>query len=415
MSVATLSGLKVLLTGTVPSMDRTKAKQFLSDAGAHVAGGLAQDLDLIIFGAKPGGKKLEFASAHGIKTITWSDAVALASGAAVQSTAPPASAATINQPPKPNPDYRQVFPMLAKKHDGLPSGGEWYWEIKWDGYRAVAHINGETQLASRAGLDFNERFPHIVAILDRVNFRCILDGEIVVLDEQGRSDYSRLQKGDTAAAVFVVFDVLAVLMAAKGSLQDTRPMPLRERRVLLEEIVAMIGSPFVQQSPLLDSGEEALETAQILKLEGIVAKKPGSPYKEGSRAGSWLKIKLREGQEFVVVGYTAGEGARSGTAGGFLVATWDGLTCEWLYHGTVGSGGTYEEIEAIRASLTPLTGPNAVKHNLSGAPLRKVTWVAPEVVVQVEFQRWTDGDKLFHPSLKGVRNDKTPLEVVRET
>src|SRR5437868_3820205 len=287
--------------------------------------------------------------------------------------------------------------MLCKKADELPRSGDWIYEVKWDGYRAVAHVNGKTILASRSGKEFVD-YPHIVAELDEMVVPCVLDGEIVVLDEKGRSDLERLHKGESASAKLVVFDVLE----AQGV--DIRNQPLRERKRLLSRILD--GGTHVIESVVFDEAERdaLMQYAVENELEGIVAKRADSVYKEKSRE-AWLKIKLRCQQEFVIVGYTEGKGNRQGTAGAFLLAVNDGTKAKpkWGYVGDVGSGGTIEDFEAIRRATVPETVPPI---DITGWPkpkLRDVSWVVPTVVIDVKFQRWTEDGKLWHPSIQGLR------------
>jgi bifunctional non-homologous end joining protein LigD len=400
-----LNGRSVVVTGKIAGESRASATAKLAAAGAHVQSSVTKATDVLVIGADVGRVKTDKAAALGVPTITWGDAVALMRGAvAVPATAPPSAAPTRNQPVPAQAGYRQVLPMLCKKADALPSSGEWLYEVKWDGYRCVAHVNGSTILASRKGKDF-ARFEHIVAELDQLTVPCILDGEIVSLDEEGRSAFHRLHSGEEEAAKFVVFDVLE----AMGT--DIRNQPLTERKSLLSGILE--GGVYVTESPVFDDGEELLAYALENELEGIVAKPPNSVYKENSRA-AWLKLKLRVEGEFVVVGYTDGKGSRAGTAGALLLATWNKKTKAFDFHGSVGSGGTYDDFAEIVSRLVPETVP-PLKHDLSRAEERKVNWAIPLLVVKVKYQRWTVDGKLFHPSIQGISEDKTPKEAIRET
>jgi bifunctional non-homologous end joining protein LigD len=408
LSVTTLAGANVVITGKIPGETRTSAEEKVAAAGAHVQRGVTKATDILITGDDVGRVKTEKARQLGVATIGWGDAVALMHGTAVTPTEPPTAAPTRNRPvPATQTGYRQVKPMLCLKTEveDLPTGEGWLYEVKWDGYRAVAHVNGETQLASRQGKDLN-RFEHIKAELDRLVVPCILDGEIVCLDDDGNSNFQALHAGDTSAK-FVVFDVLE----AQGV--DVRNEPLHKRRELLASILE--DGIYVTESPIFESGAELLEYARQNDLEGIVAKRAESVYKEGARNANWLKIKLRCEQEFVVVGYTEGEGNRAGTAGAFLLAVNDGTKTKpkWGYCGSAGSGGTYDDFERIVDQLVEVDEPPVESHDLTKAELRKVTWVKPVVVLQIKFQRWTDDGKLWHPSIQGMRDDKKAVEVGR--
>lgn len=418
MSVTTLVGKNVVITGAIPGLTRADATALLSQHGAHVQKGITNGTDVLIFGNNVGKVKTDKARAKGIEAIPWVDAEALMQGVAVQPTAPPTAAPTRNQPVPAQQGYRQVNPMLCKAADEVPTSGDWFYEMKWDGYRAIAHVNGDTQLASRAGLDFN-RFENIKNELDQLQVACILDGEIVSLDDQGRSEFWRLHKGELERAKFMVFDLLAVQRPDPNpdrELLDIRNQPLQVRRELLSKILS--GGVYVTESPLFgaDEREALIQYAQENVLEGIVAKRTNSIYKEGARNDNWLKIKFRLEQEFVVLGWTEGEGRRAGNAGSFRLGVNEGTKTrpKWVHVGDAGSGGTDEEIRAIRDSLTPMNAPTLpYEHKLPAVEVRKTTWVEPTVVLQVRFQKWTPDGKIFHASIQGVRDDKTPIDVKR--
>lgn len=417
--ISTLHGKNVVITGVVPGYTRPEAEALIAQAGAHIQKSVTKSTDILIFGDKVGQTKINAAKKWGSHTIPWSDALRLAQGAPpVMNVPAPSPPKAQNQPVAPQQGYRQVNPQLCKQPPGatpeeqLPKSGEWLYEIKWDGYRCVAHLNGQTILASRSGKDF-ARYEHIIEDLDGLQVSAILDGELIVPEGDGGSNLERLHKGEIESVRYVVFDVLE----AQGT--DIRREPLSERKRLLEQILE--GAEFCTVSPTF--AEEELDGLVAFVdeegLEGIVAKRAASHYKEGARNGDWLKIKWRMQQEFVVVGYTEGQGARAGTAGAFLLAVNDGnkRTPKWLYVGDVGSGGTYDQIEEVRAATSPLTPQTAAIDikTFTKAQLREITFVKPEIVVDVKFQRWTEDGKLWHPSLQGMRDDKTPKEVVRET
>jgi bifunctional non-homologous end joining protein LigD len=413
MSVTTLAGLSVVISGGIVGHTRTSANAYIASQGAHVQDRVTRDTDLLIIGNKPGATKLIAASRNGVQVISWADAMDLIAGKpAVASTVAPEPPSSVNKPAKPPAGHRQIFPMLCKAAAELPKTGDWLYEIKWDGYRCVAYVNGGTVLASRSGKDYftGKGFDHIYAELDGLTVPCILDGEICVLDEQGRADRERLQKGDVAAAKFIVFDVLE----AMGT--DITGQPLRERKRLLSQIVE--GGMYVTESPVFEEDERdaLMAYASENDIEGIVAKPADAVYKEKAR-GPWLKIKLRVEQEFVIVGYKAGKGRRAGTAGAFLLAVNVATKSkpQWEYVGDVGTGGTDDFFEEIRQACGPQAQPAIPITLFAKAERKEITFVEPRIVVDVKFQDWTSGGRLFHPSIQRMRDDKNAREVIRET
>ncbi|MCS7006611.1 MAG: hypothetical protein NZL88_03545, partial [Gaiellaceae bacterium] len=193
-------------------------------------------------------------------------------------------------------------PMLATSSERIPTGAGWVYEPKWDGFRALARVeSGRTVLTSRAGKDLGARFPRVARALSRaLRARdAVLDGEICALDEQRRSRFGLLQRGE-GALVFVAFDVLEV---------DGEPLldlPLRDRRARLEVMVVPSGSVLV--SPQFEDGEALLAAAREQRLEGVIAKRLDSRYQPGRRSPDWRKVKVRQEQEVVIVGYTRGQG-----------------------------------------------------------------------------------------------------------
>ncbi|HEY2074667.1 MAG TPA: DNA polymerase ligase N-terminal domain-containing protein, partial [Gaiellaceae bacterium] len=211
-------------------------------------------------------------------------------------------------------DYR---PMLATLTDALPRGDEWLFEVKWDGYRALGYVRGgEAKLVSRNGNDLTQRFANVARALGHAarSPNCVVDGEVCALDEQGRPSFSAMQQGKPGTPiVYEVFDVLEI---------DGRPVldrPLTERRELLEQLLDTRDKT-VQISGAFDDGEALFTAAQEQKLEGVMAKKRTSVYAEGRRTRDWLKIKTHGEQEFVIVGYTKGEGRRASSFGSLVLA-----------------------------------------------------------------------------------------------
>jgi bifunctional non-homologous end joining protein LigD len=304
----------------------------------------------------------------------------------------------------------RYWPMLATSTDMLPQGEEWVYEPKWDGFRAITTVSsGELTFTSRNGNDLTQRFRDCArrAVLAIRSGDAVLDGEICALDERGRSRFSLLQSG-TGTLVLVVFDLLEL---------DSEPLvelPLSERRKRLEEVVDQsIGSVLI--SPHFTDGEALLEAAREQELEGVVAKQVDSRYQPGRRTPEWRKLKVRQGQEFVVVGYTKGQGRRSGGFGSLVVAVNEAGGLRWA--GNVGTGYTDAEIDRLLKIMKPLVRPDSPLAETPKMPrVRRgdVVWVEPELVAQVEFAEWTHDGKLRAPVYLGLREDKPASEVRKE-
>jgi len=307
-------------------------------------------------------------------------------------------------------DYQ---PMLATLAERLPHGGDWTYEIKWDGYRALGYVrNGAARLLSRRGNDLTERFSEVAKALEKAvrSPECVVDGEVCALDDQGRPSFSAMQQGKRTL-VYAVFDVLEV---------DGRPvvdLPLEERRARLGALLntKTKGAQLVQVSAAFDDGEALYEAAQQQSLEGVMAKKLGSRYCEGKRTRDWLKIKTHGRQEFVIVGYTKSEGRRARSFGSLVLATYEGDALNWV--GNVGTGFSERAIQELLGRLEPLrvdTSPLAVVPKMPRVKKGDVVWVEPRLVAEIEFAEFTHDGHLRAPSYQGLRDDKPANEVHRE-
>jgi bifunctional non-homologous end joining protein LigD len=306
-------------------------------------------------------------------------------------------------------DYR---PMLATVAETLPTGDDWVYEVKWDGYRALGYVRGgDAKLVSRNGNDLTGRFSEIARSLSRAvkSPDCVVDGEVCALDEQGRPSFSAMQQGKRGTPlVYEVFDVLEI---------DGVPVvdrPLRERRERLEELLDRRVTT-VQISGLFDDGEALFEAASKQGLEGVMAKRPGSVYAEGRRTRDWLKVKTHGREEFVICGWTKGEGRRSGSFGSLVLGTYEGDELRWV--GNCGTGFTEQTIEELLEAMKPLvrkTSPLAVVPKMPKVRKEDVTWVEPKLVCEVRFAQWTHDGHLRAPVFEGLRDDKFARDVKRE-
>jgi bifunctional non-homologous end joining protein LigD len=305
---------------------------------------------------------------------------------------------------------RSYAPMLATLSEEVPRGPGWLFEVKWDGYRAIATVKGgEAVLTSRRGNDLTGRFPTVARALGRATRSpdCVLDGEVCALDEEGRSSFSVMQQG-SGPVVFYAFDVLEV---------DGEPLldlPLRKRRERLEGLLDRRNTT-ARLSEAFEDGDALYQAAERQRLEGIVAKKADSRYQPGKRTRDWLKIKTHGKQEFVIAGYTKGRGRREGRLGSLVLAVHrDG---ELQYVGNCGTGFTDDEIDRLLTKLRPLereTAPFSVVPKMPRVRREDVVWVEPELVCEVEFAEWTHDGRLRAPSYQGLREDKSAAEVRRE-
>ncbi len=291
----------------------------------------------------------------------------------------------------------RVDPCVAMLVDRPPKGLEWAFEVKWDGYRIAVHIEpGSIRIITRGGYDWTNRFPSIAAEAPQLGLRtAILDGEAVVLDDKGRSDFGMLQRalGRRPAAhepgeiVLFAFDLLYL----DGC--DLRRLPQRERRQLLETIVAGREGAIRLSEEVEADGDELLRIACAHGLEGIIAKHRARPYRSG-RHPWWLKIKCKRRDSFAIVGFepsTAPDGI-----GRLLLAARRGGAL--VYVGGVGTGWTQELARKLRKLLEEIaTDAPAVNLKRKGA-----VFCEPRVVAEIEYFAWTDDGKLRHPSFKGI-------------
>jgi bifunctional non-homologous end joining protein LigD len=304
---------------------------------------------------------------------------------------------------------RRYEPMLATLSADVPAGDGWVFEVKWDGFRAIATLRGgEVDLRSRNDKSFVDRFPTVVRALERAvrTPDCVLDGEIVAVGADGRATFSAMQQGKEGTTyVYVAFDVLEV---------DGTPLvdlPLTERRARLRDVLDL-RQRGVQLSETFDDGPALYRAAQEQQFEGIMAKRPDSRYESGRRSRSWLKIKTQGRQELVVAGYTKGQGRRSAGFGSLVLGVHENGVLRWA--GNVGTGFDDREIERLLARLKPLRregSPFAEVPRMPRVRRDDVAWVEPELVAEIRFAEWTHDGRLRAPVYQGLREDKEAEEV----
>ncbi len=313
-------------------------------------------------------------------------------------------------------------PMKARLVEKAPPG-DWLYEIKLDGYRTLAIKNGpQVQLYSRNEKDFNVKFPEIAAAIAKLKIRnAIIDGEIVALEPNGRSSFQLLQAYDVGEERppirFYAFD----LLHRDGiNLQN---LPVTKRKAELEKVLKKPPAGILYSESLEGDLDDLLEQAGKLGLEGLIGKRKDSCYEAGLRTGSWIKLKITYEQEMVIGGYTQPQGSRK-YFGSLLVGYYkDG---QLYYAGRVGTGFNETTLRSVRHALDKITTPkwafvniperkrNRFSPDLTVSEMKKCTWVKPELVCQVRFSEWTRDGKLRHPVFLGLREDKSPQEVIRE-
>jgi len=313
---------------------------------------------------------------------------------------------------------RFTDPMLLLRTDRLPEGATWQYEIKLDGYRAIAFKSGgSVQLRSRNDKEFGGRYPAIVKALAAMPDETVIDGEVVALDPAGRPSFNALQNyGSSATPLFYyVFDVL--MLAG----EDVTWEQLVVRRELLQSrLLAKLDEP-IRESPILDASlPDLIRSVKVQGLEGIVAKRLDSRYEPGLRSGMWQKMRVNQGQEFVIGGYTASAKNFDALIFGcyrddkltYVARTRNGFTPalrEKLFRQFKGM-----EIRQCPFSNLPEARSGRWGQGLTAEKMKDCRWLRPELVGQLEFLEWTPDDHLRHARFIGLRDDKKPSDVTRE-
>jgi len=310
-------------------------------------------------------------------------------------------------PGKSAPMPHDIKPMLATLVDEPFNDAGWIFEIKQDGYRAIAEIQqGAVQLYSRNNIGFNRPFASVVRALESIPGDVILDGELVALDDKGRSYFQLLQnhlRSGHGNISYFAFDLLYL----NG--RDLRGLPLSKRKELLRDLLPELpGINF--NDHITEFGMDFFELAQKNNLEGIVAKRADSQYQTGRRSKDWLKIKIRLQQEAIICGYTEPRGSRK-LFGSLVLGAYQEKK---LVHIGFSGGGfddrTLKEIHEKLQQIVQTDSPfsNKVKDDM------RITWVQPILVCEVSFTEWTDEKLMRQPIFLGLRGDKEPVAVVRE-
>ncbi|MFH0021861.1 DNA ligase D [Pseudomonas fluorescens] len=307
----------------------------------------------------------------------------------------------------------QLKPELATLVDSAPEG-QWSYEIKFDGYRIMARIEGDqVQLFTRNGHDWTHKLPQQAEALAALGLESAwLDGEMIVANEQGVPDFQALQNafevGRSGNIVYYLFD----LPYLNGV--DLREVAVEERRAALATILGSQKSQLLRFSEAFEETPDALlNSACQMQMEGLIGKRLGSPY-VSRRSSDWIKLKCKHRQEFVIVGYTDPKGARS-AFGALLLGLHDRDSGELRYAGKVGTGFNETTLKSILAQLKPLQAKSAAVVNPpSGFEAKGVHWLKPKLLAEVAFAEMTKDGSVRHAVFHGLRNDKPAKAITEE-
>lgn len=328
-------------------------------------------------------------------------------------------------PKLPSAKPRFIEPMKAKLVEKPPATGAWIYELKFDGIRLIA-IKGheKVSLLSRNQNDLSARFPEIVeAIQNLPTDEGVVDGEVVALDDEGRSSFQLLQalemEGRKSPVYFYAFDLLQLDGKSLVSL------PLEARKNVLEKLCANAGDPRIRYSGAIGGdASQLLKEVQRRGLEGIIGKLRNSVYEPGRRSGAWIKLKCVTEQEFVIGGFTPPQGARK-HFGAVLVGYYRDR--DLVFGGKVGTGFTTESLATLHKKFRaeeradcPFVDLPAKQNGqwvlgITPSMMKKIHWINPKFVAEIKFAEWTRDGKLRAPVFMGLREDKKPGEVIRET
>lgn len=328
---------------------------------------------------------------------------------------PTVSKRTVKKRPPSSAKAIFVATMDCLSVDQLPDGEDWTYEIKLDGYRVEAVKTDSVTLYSRRKNSLNEKYPYVAAALQKLASHTIIDGELVALDESGKSDFNRLQNFRSAVSQihYVAFDVLM----HKGKLLTG--MPLSARRKILQEILPQ--NDRVSCAPVDPSGSHLLGFVRKHGLEGVIAKRNDSIYEPGKRTGLWSKYRINLGQEFVVGGYTPG----SHGFDALIVGFYDGQDLQFAARVRAGfipatRREVFAEIKHLKVDKCPFANlPEKAAgrwgQGLTAEKMAECCWLKPIAIARIDFLEWTMSNKLRHTKFIALRDDKDPHKVVRET
>jgi DNA ligase D-like protein (predicted ligase) len=308
-----------------------------------------------------------------------------------------------------------IEPMYALAVQKLPEGKDWLYEVKFDGYRCVASRDstGVTLWSRRENL-FTYQFPHIARACERLPVDTLIDGEIVALDENGRVSFNLLQHHRSQAQALLLYAFDVPIYRGRSLLR----VPLETRREVLNEIFSKDKIALVSLSETIDATPaELIRLAREFGFEGIIAKRKDSIYEPGKRSNAWVKYRVNQGQEFVIGGYTLGNPIDALIVGYYQ----DG---KLLFAAKIRNGfvphlrrmvaNSLKGLEVNDCPFVNLPERKRTQWALTKEEMKNCVWLKPQLVAQIEFTEWTPDGHLRHSKFVGLRDDKTPREVVRE-
>jgi bifunctional non-homologous end joining protein LigD len=326
-------------------------------------------------------------------------------------------------PDLPSAKPRFVEPMKAKVVEEPPTTRDWIYELKFDGIRLIAVKNDDKiSLLSRNQNELAARFPEIVEAVENLPaHECVIDGEVVAVDENGRSSFQLLQaremEGRKSPVYFYAFDLLQL----EGKILIG--LPLEMRKNVLEKLCADAGDPIRYSGAIGSDPKRLLDEVKRRGLEGIIGKQRNSEYEPGRRSGAWIKLKCVNEQEFVVGGFTPPQGARK-HFGAVMVGYYENK--KLVFAGKVGTGFTAKSLSMLHKKLQkearadcpfvdlPSKQNGEWVQGITPSMMKKMHWVNPKFVVEIKFAEWTRDKKLRAPVFLGLREDKDPREVTKE-
>jgi DNA ligase D-like protein (predicted ligase) len=308
--------------------------------------------------------------------------------------------------------------MLLLRTDALPENPQWLYELKLDGYRAIAFKrNGTVHLRSRNDNDFSVRYPAVVEALAKLPDNTVIDGEVVAFDQEGRPSFNALQNYGSAPApvVYYVFDVM--VLAGQNVMRE----PLQKRRELLEKkVLPKLPEPVRYSVPLDADLPVLIQSVKVHGFEGLVAKRSTSVYEPGLRSGAWMKMRVNRGQEFVIGGYTRGTKTFDALVFGYYEGN------KLIYAARTRNGFTpvtraqlFKKFKGLEIAECPFANLPEAKsgrwgQGLTKAKMAECVWLKPVLVGQFEFLEWTGDNHLRHSKFIGLRENKKARDVVRE-
>jgi DNA ligase D-like protein (predicted ligase) len=310
-----------------------------------------------------------------------------------------------------------IEPMECSPVTKLLDGPGWFYEIKLDGYRAIAVKSGRVNLFSRRHKSFNSQYPYLIEALAELPEGTVVDGEVVALDDSGRPNFNLLAqfRSEASRVHYFIFD----LLVCNG--RDLTKLPLSDRRALVKSLLKF-------RSPRIRIAEQSEVTASDMlaavrqqQLEGVIAKRKDSLYEAGKRSGAWVKCRANRGQELVIGGYIPGPHGFDSLIVGYYQGK-DLIYVARVRNGFVPASRrqVFERIRHLVSTTMPFANlPDTHKSrwgdDLTAEKMKKCVWLRLEAVAQVEFLEWTEGDRLRHSKFVALRDDKNPRTIVKET